>query len=81
MIPIYHFLIQNSVRVLIFSGDVDASVPFTGTQYWTSYALMPSLLLVLLLVFLFFATMLVGCDYKTWVHDCKVNYELVWHQN
>jgi hypothetical protein len=36
MLPIYHNLIQNNVRILIFSGDVDASVPFTGTQYWVS---------------------------------------------
>jgi carboxypeptidase C (cathepsin A) len=36
MLPIYTRLLQNSVRVLVYSGDVDASVPFTGSQYWTS---------------------------------------------
>lgn len=36
MLPIYTNLLANSVRVLVYSGDVDASVPFTGTQYWTS---------------------------------------------
>lgn len=36
MMPIYTNLLNNGVRVLIYSGDTDASVPFTGTQYWTS---------------------------------------------
>jgi carboxypeptidase C (cathepsin A) len=36
MLPIYPRLLSNGVRVIIYSGDVDASVPFTGTQYWTS---------------------------------------------
>jgi carboxypeptidase C (cathepsin A) len=36
MLPIYTNLLSNGIRVMIYSGDVDASVPFTGTQYWTS---------------------------------------------
>lgn len=36
MLPIYTRLLGSGVRVLVYSGDVDASVPFTGSQYWTS---------------------------------------------
>eukprot|EP00003_Mantamonas_plastica_P026451 TRINITY_DN5410_c0_g2_i1.p1 TRINITY_DN5410_c0_g2~~TRINITY_DN5410_c0_g2_i1.p1 ORF type:complete len:107 (+),score=24.49 TRINITY_DN5410_c0_g2_i1:54-374(+) len=36
MVPIYHELIENNIRALIYSGDVDLSVPNTGTQVWTS---------------------------------------------
>jgi len=35
MVPIYKELIQNNVRVLIYSGDADSVVPYTGTEYWT----------------------------------------------
>lgn len=30
MLPLYNTFLQNGVRVLIYSGDVDASVPSTG---------------------------------------------------
>lgn len=36
MLPIYTNLVANGIRVMIYSGDTDASVPYTGTQYWTS---------------------------------------------
>jgi carboxypeptidase C (cathepsin A) len=35
MIPIYKELLQNNVRVLIYSGDDDSVVPFPGSEYWT----------------------------------------------
>ncbi|EGD81946.1 CPase I A [Salpingoeca rosetta] len=36
LMPAYkHFLIPN-IRVLIFNGDVDACVPFTHNEWWTS---------------------------------------------
>jgi len=38
MVPIYRSLIGNGTRVLVYSGDTDAAVPFTDTQYWISYA-------------------------------------------
>eukprot|EP01043_Picozoa_sp_COSAG02_P035597 COSAG02_NODE_2559_length_8529_cov_5.446382_5_plen_581_part_00 len=34
LMPRYPYLVEN-IRVLIFSGDVDACVPYTGTQKWT----------------------------------------------
>eukprot|EP01044_Picomonas_judraskeda_P010242 COSAG03_NODE_1303_length_4359_cov_4.163615_2_plen_436_part_00 len=34
LMPRYPYLVAN-IRVLIFSGDVDACVPYTGTQRWT----------------------------------------------
>jgi len=36
MIPIHKKLIQNGIRVLIYSGDSDFSVPYTDSEYWTS---------------------------------------------
>jgi carboxypeptidase C (cathepsin A) len=36
LVPYHQKLLQNNVRVLIFSGDTDAAVPYTGTEYWTS---------------------------------------------
>ena len=36
MLPTYAYLLQNfpSGRYLVFSGDVDGIVPFTGTRFW-----------------------------------------------
>lgn len=34
MVPIYKQLLAANLNVLIYSGDVDFSVPFTGTSYW-----------------------------------------------
>uniref|UniRef100_A0A7S3D2V7 Carboxypeptidase n=1 Tax=Palpitomonas bilix TaxID=652834 RepID=A0A7S3D2V7_9EUKA len=35
MLPLYaRFLNETSLRVLIFSGDIDSVLPFTGTQAW-----------------------------------------------
>jgi len=31
---LYSKLMKNSVRILHFSGDVDAVVPITGTLFW-----------------------------------------------
>jgi len=36
MVPIYKFLLSNNLRVLIYSGDSDSVVPYTGTAFWTS---------------------------------------------
>jgi len=36
MVPIYQFLLQNKLRVLIYSGDTDFAVPWTGSAFWTS---------------------------------------------
>jgi len=35
VVPIYPVLLAHGVRVLIFTGDVDAAVPWTGTYNWT----------------------------------------------
>jgi hypothetical protein len=34
MIPTYEFLFQQGLRILVFSGDVDAIVPTLGTREW-----------------------------------------------
>jgi len=36
MVPIYKFLLASKLRVLIYSGDTDFAVPYTGTEFWTS---------------------------------------------
>jgi len=36
MIPIYKKLINNKIRVLVYSGDSDFAVPYTDSEYWTS---------------------------------------------
>lgn len=36
VIPQHEFLISRGVRALIYSGDLDWQVPWTGSQYWTS---------------------------------------------
>jgi len=36
MVPIYKYLLANKLRVLIYSGDTDFAVPWTGSAYWTS---------------------------------------------
>ena len=41
MVPIYKFLLANKVRVLIYSGDTDFAVPFTGSAFWTSSTYLP----------------------------------------
>eukprot|EP00041_Stephanoeca_diplocostata_P015972 m.310515 g.310515 ORF g.310515 m.310515 type:complete len:765 (-) comp20210_c1_seq6:87-2381(-) len=34
VIPYYHDFVNQGVKVLIYSGDIDACVPFTGTAAW-----------------------------------------------
>lgn len=34
MLPTYNKLIKAGVKILVFSGDVDGIVPFTGTRNW-----------------------------------------------
>jgi hypothetical protein len=34
MLPTYEFLIQQGLRIMVFSGDVDAIVPVLGTRAW-----------------------------------------------
>jgi carboxypeptidase C (cathepsin A) len=36
MIPIYQSLLKNKFRVLIYSGDTDFAVPWTGSAFWTA---------------------------------------------
>jgi serine carboxypeptidase-like clade II len=36
MLPVYDFLVQSKIKMLVFSGDVDAIVPVTGTMTWLS---------------------------------------------
>ncbi|DBB16658.1 TPA: hypothetical protein ACH3X3_014909 [Trebouxia sp. C0006] len=36
VIPSHQFLISQGVRALMYSGDLDWQVPWTGSQYWTS---------------------------------------------
>jgi len=35
LIPIHLKLLANNIRVLIYSGDVDLCVPYTGSEAWT----------------------------------------------
>jgi len=46
MIPIYHTLIANGIRILIYSGEADAAVPYTGSDYWTSYVIQDLVMLL-----------------------------------
>lgn len=41
VIPIYKELIKNKIRILVYSGNTDASVPFVGSQKWTSSLQLP----------------------------------------
>jgi len=34
-IPYHKYLLQNGIRILIYSGDVDMCVPNTGSETWT----------------------------------------------
>lgn len=34
MLPVYTSLIASDVNMLVYSGDVDAIVPITGTRFW-----------------------------------------------
>jgi len=34
VIPLYEVFLQNNINVLIYSGDVDAIVPVTGSRIW-----------------------------------------------
>eukprot|EP00890_Picochlorum_soloecismus_P004864 jgi/Picsp_1/5379/NSC_02740-R1_protein len=34
MIPLYEELLQSGIRILIYSGDIDAILPITGTRRW-----------------------------------------------
>jgi len=36
MVPIYAALLKNKFRVLIYSGDTDFAVPWTGSAFWTN---------------------------------------------
>lgn len=37
ILPLYHTLLESGIEILIFSGDVDAIVPVTGTRAWLNY--------------------------------------------
>ena len=34
MQPVYHRLMRSKLKILVYSGDVDAIVPLTGTRRW-----------------------------------------------
>jgi serine carboxypeptidase-like clade 2 len=34
MLPVYQALFKTNLRMLVYSGDVDAIVPYTGTREW-----------------------------------------------
>eukprot|EP00698_Gefionella_okellyi_P023690 TRINITY_DN815_c0_g2_i1.p1 TRINITY_DN815_c0_g2~~TRINITY_DN815_c0_g2_i1.p1 ORF type:complete len:485 (+),score=81.51 TRINITY_DN815_c0_g2_i1:23-1477(+) len=34
VLPVYEALFKESIKILVYSGDVDAIVPFTGTRLW-----------------------------------------------
>lgn len=34
VLPVYHNLLESNIKILVFSGDVDAIVPVTGTRTW-----------------------------------------------
>jgi len=36
MVLIHQYLHKNGIRILIYSGDADFSVPYTDSEYWTS---------------------------------------------
>jgi serine carboxypeptidase-like clade 2 len=36
VIPIYQQLIARNYKILIYSGDTDGAVPYTGTAAWTA---------------------------------------------
>ena len=36
VIPIYQKLIKYGCSILVYSGDTDGAVPYTGTDAWTS---------------------------------------------
>lgn len=36
MLPNYQLLLQNNIRVLVYSGDADSVVPWTGTSKWVT---------------------------------------------
>ncbi len=37
VIPLYHYFIAtNAIKILVYSGDVDAIVPYTGTRQWVA---------------------------------------------
>jgi len=36
ILPLYHTLLDSGIEILVFSGDIDAIVPVTGTRAWLS---------------------------------------------
>jgi carboxypeptidase C (cathepsin A) len=36
VVPIYSYLMERNIRILIFSGMQDASVPYVGTETWVT---------------------------------------------
>jgi serine carboxypeptidase-like clade 2 len=34
ILPIYQTLLESGIEILVFSGDIDAIVPVTGTRTW-----------------------------------------------
>jgi len=36
VIPVHQFLLNSGIRILIYSGDTDMCVPFTGSEAWTT---------------------------------------------
>ncbi|KAI5393569.1 Serine carboxypeptidase-like 27 [Lathyrus oleraceus] len=43
MLPIYHELINASLRIWVFSGDTDAIVPLTATRYSINALKLPTI--------------------------------------
>eukprot|EP01113_Clastostelium_recurvatum_P033843 TRINITY_DN4522_c0_g1_i1.p1 TRINITY_DN4522_c0_g1~~TRINITY_DN4522_c0_g1_i1.p1 ORF type:complete len:469 (+),score=81.52 TRINITY_DN4522_c0_g1_i1:37-1407(+) len=41
MIPVYQYLIKAGIHMLVYTGDVDAIVPVTGTRMWIDTLSLP----------------------------------------
>jgi serine carboxypeptidase-like clade 2 len=41
VMPVYEKLILQGVKILVYSGDIDAIVPITGTRAWLSKLNLP----------------------------------------
>jgi len=41
MLPVYNSLLTKNISIMVYSGDVDAIVPFTGTRAWLDKLALP----------------------------------------